>query len=236
MQRKSCSRIRAVLRPATPAMDTAPRQGSLRIIAHGPQRRPALAPTRREDVCKASGRPPASRVRRSVRGGRAQLARRRTLKRFLHQHPVRGEQRIHACFAAIKSAVPLTTDAGVMMPTALMAQALCAVAREHSSDCARRSRHGRTGAASSRLCPLRCRARSRPCVSAPPSRRVWGTARALWLRRGEAARRRHRAGDGASWQTILGALAVSVSHVLASNVCGMGDGVDPICLLGASLL
>ena len=34
MQRESCSRIRAVPRPATPAMDTAPCHGSLRIILH----------------------------------------------------------------------------------------------------------------------------------------------------------------------------------------------------------
>jgi transposase len=59
----------------------------------------------------------------------AQLARRRTLERFFYRHHVRGEQRIHECFAAIKSAVPLTTDEGVMMPNALMAQALIAQLR-----------------------------------------------------------------------------------------------------------
>ena len=59
----------------------------------------------------------------------AQLARRRPLECFFHQHHVRDEQRIHACLAAIKSAVPLTTDEGVMMPNALMAQALIAQLR-----------------------------------------------------------------------------------------------------------
>ena len=59
----------------------------------------------------------------------AQLARRRTLECFFHQHHVRDEQRIHECLAAIKSAVPLTTDEGVMMPHALMAQALIAQLR-----------------------------------------------------------------------------------------------------------
>jgi transposase len=59
----------------------------------------------------------------------AQLARRRTLERFFHQHHVRGEHRIQECFAAIKSAVPLTTDEGVLMPNALMAQALIAQLR-----------------------------------------------------------------------------------------------------------
>jgi transposase len=59
----------------------------------------------------------------------AQLARRRTLERFFHQHHVRDEQRIHECLVAIKSAVPLTTDEGVMMPNALMTQALIAQLR-----------------------------------------------------------------------------------------------------------
>ena len=59
----------------------------------------------------------------------AQLARRRTLEHFFHQHHGRDEQRIQACHAAIKSAVPLTTDEGVMMPNALMAQALMAQLR-----------------------------------------------------------------------------------------------------------
>jgi hypothetical protein len=59
----------------------------------------------------------------------AQRARRRTLECFFHQHHVRDGQRIHECLAAIKSAVPLTTDEGVMMPNALMAQALIAQLR-----------------------------------------------------------------------------------------------------------
>jgi Transposase len=59
----------------------------------------------------------------------AQRARCRTLERFFHQHHVRDEQRIHECLAAIKSAVPLTTDEGVMMPNALMVQALMAQLR-----------------------------------------------------------------------------------------------------------
>src|SRR6516162_1342171 len=59
----------------------------------------------------------------------AQLARPRTLDSFCHQHHVRDKQRIHECLAAIKSAVPLTTDEGVMMPNALMVQALIAQLR-----------------------------------------------------------------------------------------------------------
>jgi transposase len=54
----------------------------------------------------------------------AQLARRSTLERFLRQHHLRGEQRINERIEAIKSATPLTTDDGVIMPNVLMVQAL----------------------------------------------------------------------------------------------------------------
>ena len=59
-------------------------------------------------------------------------------------------------------------------------------------------------------------------------------------RYGSAAEMQQYAGiapvTGAQRQAILGALAVSVPEVLASNVCRVGDGVDPLFLLGASLL
>jgi transposase len=58
-----------------------------------------------------------------------QLARRSTLERFLRQHHVRGEQRIKDRLEAIKSATPLTTDEGVIMPHALMVQSLAAQLR-----------------------------------------------------------------------------------------------------------
>lgn len=54
----------------------------------------------------------------------AQLARRSTLERFFRQHHVRGDQLIHKRLEAIKSTMPLTTDDGVIIPHALMAQAL----------------------------------------------------------------------------------------------------------------
>jgi transposase len=54
----------------------------------------------------------------------AQLARRSTLERFFHQHHVRSTQRIDERLEVIKSAVPLTTDEGVIMPNALMVQSL----------------------------------------------------------------------------------------------------------------
>jgi transposase len=56
----------------------------------------------------------------------AQLARRSTLERFFRQHHVHGEQRLGERLEAIKSAVALTTDEGVIVPHSLMAQSLMA--------------------------------------------------------------------------------------------------------------
>jgi transposase len=54
----------------------------------------------------------------------AQLARRSPLERFFRAHPVRDADGIDQRIQAIKSATPLTTDAGVIAPTALLGQAL----------------------------------------------------------------------------------------------------------------
>ena len=59
----------------------------------------------------------------------AQLARHRTLERFFYQHQVRGEHRIQERLDTIKSAVPLTTEEGVIMSDSLMVQALIAQLR-----------------------------------------------------------------------------------------------------------
>jgi transposase len=53
-----------------------------------------------------------------------QLARRSTLERFFHAHHVRYADVIDQRIQAIKSATPLTTDAGGIAPTALLVQAL----------------------------------------------------------------------------------------------------------------
>jgi transposase len=53
-----------------------------------------------------------------------QLARRSTLERFFRAHHVRYADVIDQRIQAIKSATPLTTDAGVIAPTALVVQAL----------------------------------------------------------------------------------------------------------------
>jgi transposase len=53
-----------------------------------------------------------------------QLARRSTLERFFRAHHVRDADVIDQRLQAIKNATPLTTDAGVIAPTALLVQAL----------------------------------------------------------------------------------------------------------------
>ena len=59
----------------------------------------------------------------------AQLARRAPLETFFHAHHVRSADGITQRIEAINSALPLTTDAGVIAPTALLGQALVAQLR-----------------------------------------------------------------------------------------------------------
>ena len=59
----------------------------------------------------------------------AQLARRTTLERFFRTHHVRYVNVIDQRIQAIRRATPLTTDAGVIAPTALLVQALVAPLR-----------------------------------------------------------------------------------------------------------
>src|SRR5438128_7088411 len=54
----------------------------------------------------------------------AQLARRATLEAFFQAHHVRSADVIATRIHALKSAIPLTTDEGVIAPTALLVQAL----------------------------------------------------------------------------------------------------------------
>jgi transposase len=59
----------------------------------------------------------------------AQLARRSTLETFFRAHPVRYADVMAQRIEAIKSAIPLTTDEGVIAPHALLVQALVAQLR-----------------------------------------------------------------------------------------------------------
>jgi transposase len=59
----------------------------------------------------------------------AQLARRATLEPFFREHHVRYAEVIAQRIQAIKSAIPLTTDEGVIAPPALLVQALVAQLR-----------------------------------------------------------------------------------------------------------
>jgi hypothetical protein len=59
----------------------------------------------------------------------AQRARRSTLEAFFRAHPVRSADLIARRLQAIKRAIALTTDAGVIAPHALLGQALVAQLR-----------------------------------------------------------------------------------------------------------
>jgi transposase len=59
----------------------------------------------------------------------AQLARRSTLETFFRDHHVRSAEVIAQRLQAIKAAIPLTTDDGVIAPNALLVQALVAQLR-----------------------------------------------------------------------------------------------------------
>jgi hypothetical protein len=104
--------------------------------------------------------------------------------------------------------------------------------------CARRRRpsHGATRPEPARL-PLGChpaRRRGRLCPASP--RRLRRTAGALRRRRCAPQGCGPRAGAGTPRQDNLGPWALAVSHMLATNVRGMGRGLPAACLLGTDLL
>jgi transposase len=61
--------------------------------------------------------------------GEAKRARAPTLRTFFHKHGVRGQERIDARIKMLEVAVPLTTDAGVIMPGLLATRTLVAELR-----------------------------------------------------------------------------------------------------------
>jgi hypothetical protein len=61
--------------------------------------------------------------------GEAKRARAATLRTFFHQHGVRGAERIDARIAMIAAAIPLTTDAGVILPSLVATRTLVAELR-----------------------------------------------------------------------------------------------------------
>lgn len=56
--------------------------------------------------------------------GEAKRARESTLRTFFHRHGVRGEARIEQRIALLRQALPLTTDAGVLLPSLLATRTL----------------------------------------------------------------------------------------------------------------
>jgi len=61
--------------------------------------------------------------------GQAQRAREATLTTFFHQHGVRGEDLITGRIAALRAAMALTTDSGILVPALLRTKTLVAVLR-----------------------------------------------------------------------------------------------------------
>jgi transposase len=61
--------------------------------------------------------------------GEAKRAREPTLRKFFHDHGVRGEARIDERIALLRDALPLTTDAGVLLPALLATGTLVAELR-----------------------------------------------------------------------------------------------------------
>ncbi len=61
--------------------------------------------------------------------GQAQRAREGTLTTFFHQHGVRGEDLIAGRIAALRAAMPLTGDSGILVPALLRTKTLVAVLR-----------------------------------------------------------------------------------------------------------
>jgi transposase len=61
--------------------------------------------------------------------GQAQRARDPTLTTFFHRHGVRGEALIAARIAALRQAMPLTADSGILVPALLRTKTLVAVLR-----------------------------------------------------------------------------------------------------------
>lgn len=61
--------------------------------------------------------------------GQAQRARESTLRTFFHQHGVRGEELIAGRIAALRAAMALTNDSGILIPALLRTKTLVAVLR-----------------------------------------------------------------------------------------------------------
>src|SRR5262249_2561147 len=97
-------------------------------------------------------------------------------------------------------------------------------------------RHRAVCSEPSSFLPVPSPPRSRSRLRLPTARRLWRTTRTLCLRRRTPNICRDRPGDRTERQDVLGALAPPVSHVPPANVCRMGGGVDPACLLGTGVL
>jgi len=113
-----------------------------------------------------------------------QLARRAPLERFCRNHHVRDADVLDQRIQAIKSATPLTTDEGLIAPTALLVQALVSQLRvtlraieDFDKVIAQRTQ------SHPRLPLLCCPARRRRRLCSPTPRGLWRTTRTRHLSR-----------------------------------------------------
>lgn len=166
----------------------------------------------------------------------AQRARRSPLATFFRAHHVRAADRIAQRLQAIKTATPLTSDAGLIAPHVLCVQALVSP-RRVTLDALETFDHALAQRAQSHaafpLCQTLPRGGPRLCPPAP--RRLRRTTGTRGIRRCTPTGRRPRASDGTQRPEILGPWAPPMATVRPPNVRGVGGCVDPACLLGADL-
>ena len=167
----------------------------------------------------------------------AQRARCAPLATFCRAHPVRYADVIAQRLQALTSAIPLTPDAGVIAPHALLVQALVAQLRvpwQALADCDTASAQR---AQSSPACPLFQALPGAGPVFASRLLVAFGAQRARSAAAADTPKiGRDRARNRTERQAVLGALAPPGSHIAPAHVRRMGSGVDAACLLGAGVL
>jgi transposase len=153
----------------------------------------------------------------------AQLARRSTLERFFRAHHVRDADAIDQRIQAIKSATPLTMDAGVIVPNALLVQALITQLRVISQAIADFDHAIAPRAQSHPDCPLFHALPGAGAVLAPRLLVAFGEPRDRYASADELQQYAGMAPvNGTPWTQQLGPLASSVPHMPATNVRGVG--------------
>jgi transposase len=166
-----------------------------------------------------------------------QRARRTTLLTFFREHHCYQPRLIEERLAALQRATPLTDDAAVIKPKALMVEGLVDQLRVTLKAIARfdaEIESRRPDPAGLRAVPGTAGRRSQP--GAALAGRFRRTPGALRQRRRCPDVCRRRAGDGKQWQAALGALAAAMPDVPAPDLRRVGRPDHHPFLLGRRLL